>query len=177
LPGADWLPYASSSFSLNVRYPPNWQLDTSGNAVYRGPDGFFQITTVWSFGPSAKAICQILVDNIQTNPESLDVLEFGRQPAQEILQIDGQTACLLFPSDDQAASYRNLALLLVEYPHSVSPGLVLEFWADKYHIRALAATLSFFRATPSGPPTEANPQPVASPTPTGATPFGIDLGI
>jgi TolB protein len=142
---ANWLPYSSSKFSVSLRYPPNWQLDTSGNAVYSGPDGFFQITAVESLGPSAKAICELFVQNIQTNPDKPGILEYGRQPALQILQIDHQPACLLWPSDDQATSYRGQALLLVEYPDSVRPRAILQFWADKNHMSALVATLSFVR--------------------------------
>jgi TolB protein len=144
-PTADWIPYSSATFQVSLSYPPNWLLDRSGNALYSGPDGFFQITSVESLGPSAQAICQLFVQNIQTNPTKPDALQFGRQPTLEILRVDQQPACLLLPSSDQPASYRRQAFLAVEYPDSQTSPHILQFWADKDHIRALAGTLKFVR--------------------------------
>ena len=55
----------------------------------------------------------------------------------------------LIPSNwkfDQQETYRGSALLFVDYPDSIARGDVLQFWADKYHIRELGARLKFIRA-------------------------------
>jgi hypothetical protein len=144
-PITTWQTYTSPAFRVSVQYPSNWLPDQSGDAIYSGPDGFFQITSVESLGPSAKAVCELSLQNLQTNPNKSEVLEFGQQPTLEILQVDQQPACLLIPSSDQAATYRRQAFLAVEYPDSQTSLRILQFWADKDHIRALAARLAFVR--------------------------------
>jgi hypothetical protein len=138
-----WKTYTSSTFHVSVQYPSNWHPDSSGQALYSGPDGFFNITAAASLAPTAQIACQITLGDAQTH-NGLEP-QFGHQPTMQIVQIDLQPACLIFPSADQQAAYRGLALLFVDYPASIARGDILEFWADKDHIRDLAARLKFIR--------------------------------
>jgi hypothetical protein len=138
-----WKTYTSPTFHVSVQYPPNWHPDSSGQALYSGPDGFFSITAAVSLAPTAQVACQITLDSSQMH-NGLEP-QFGHQPTMQSVQIDRQPACLILPSADQPESYRGLALLFVDYPASIARGDILQFWADKYHIRDLGARLKFIR--------------------------------
>lgn len=138
-----WKTYTSPTFHVSVRYPPNWHPDSSSQALYSGPDGFFNITAAASLAPTAQIACQITLDSSQTH-NGLEP-QFGHQPTMQVVQVDHQAACLILPSADQLESYRGLALLFVDYPTTIARGNVLQFWADKVHIRDLAARLKFIQ--------------------------------
>ena len=138
-----WKTYTDTTFLISLEYPANWKIDTTGNAVYSGEDGFFQITAGGLMGPSAKPICEMLIQLSMDRPDKEN--RFGRKPTMETLQVDGQNACLILPSDDQLDSFRDEALLIVEYPSSVRNGALLQFWADKDHMADFIGTLQFIR--------------------------------
>jgi hypothetical protein len=142
-PSPTWKTYTSPTFHVSVQYPPNWHPDNSGQALYSGPDGFFNITAAANLAPTAQIACQITLGDAQTH-NGLQP-QFGHQPTMQLVQVDHQAACLILPSADQQAAYRGLALLFVDYPTAIARGDVLRFWADKYHIRDLAARLTFVR--------------------------------
>lgn len=74
---------------------------------------------------------------------------FGQHPRIRSMKIQGQTACLVWPSSDQGAPHD--AELVVEYPHPVTikgdPYTQLIVDADKNHILAIIDTLKFIPAT------------------------------
>ncbi len=145
-PSTTWQPYTSPTFDVNVQYPSNWKLDSSGNAIFSGPDGFFQISASESLGLSAVAFCQETLHNIETlDPAKPDLMGLGRHPAMETLSVDEQPACILTPSDDQAPEYRAAASLYVDYPTALRPRGLFMIWADKVHVRELADRLTFVR--------------------------------
>lgn len=140
-PTPTWKTYTDNTLFVALEYPPDWKIDNSGNAVYSGADGFFQITAVALFGPSADAACELEIQNNMGKEGN----RYGAKPTQETLQVDGQHACLILPSDDQPESNRGLSLLIVEYPKSVRDGALLQFWADKNHMQNFIKTLKFIR--------------------------------
>ena len=38
-----WKTYTSQDFHVSLKYPGYWQIDSTGNAVLSGPDGFFNL--------------------------------------------------------------------------------------------------------------------------------------
>ena len=72
---------------------------------------------------------------------------YGSQPIIENLQVQGQTARLITPSDDQSADFSRQAAVIARYPQPVEiAGRRYDFlilWADQEHIRAIAQTVRF----------------------------------
>ena len=91
--------------------------------------------------PDAKAACEMEIQNNMGKEGN----RYGSKPTLEILQMDNQPACLVYPSDDQPESDRRLSLLIVEYPNSVREHALLYLWTDKDHIRNFIKTLKFIR--------------------------------
>lgn len=141
----NWKTYTSEKFSVSLKYPENWELDNSGDAVYSGQDGFFQITAAGSAGPTAKGLCE----DYTQRPLSWKLMDYGSNPSMEILQVDDQPACLVLPSTDQSQEKRGISLLVVEYPKSGQERTrLLIFFADKNHMRDFSKTLKFVREKP-----------------------------
>ena len=138
---SNWKTYTSQDFHISLKYPGYWQVDNTGSAVFSGDDGFFQLTANGLEPPDAQAACEREIQN--NNGKEGD--RYGSKPTLEILQVDNQPACLVYPSIDQSDSEHGLALLEVVYPNSVREHAILDFWADKDHIRLMITTLKFIR--------------------------------
>ncbi len=139
---SDWNIYTSKLFLVSLKYPADWEIDHEGNAVYSGKDGFFQLSASSMSGLTAKEMCE---NDIQINNSGKEN-DYGTNPTMEILQVDNQPACLVLPADDQPQYKRGSSLLVVEYP-ALEGGRtrLLQFIADKNHIRDLIGTLKFVR--------------------------------
>jgi len=136
-----WDTYTDPQLKVRLGYPANWQKDDSGNAIYSSADGFFQLSAVGSEAPTAKEICANELDaNTRKEPQ------FGTTPKLEYLKIDGQAACLILPSEDQAKAQRGLSLLAIQFPDSLaSQPYILLLFADKDHVRQIGQTVKFER--------------------------------
>jgi len=142
---SNWKTYSSETFLVTLKYPEYWTIDTTGNTVYSGQDGFFQLSASSMGWPAAKENCE---NAIQVN-RSGKANDYGTTPSLELLQVDHQPACLILPSDDQPESKRGLSLLVVEYPDLENGhGRLLQLWADKNHIHDFIGTLKFVRQKP-----------------------------
>ena len=142
---SDWNTYTSELFLVTLKYPANWEINNEGYAVYSGQDGFFQISASSISGLTAKEMCE---NDLQLN-NSGKVNNYGTNPTIEILQVDNQPACLILPAEDQQQYKRGASLLVVEYPELEDGHTrLLQFSADKNHIRDFIDTLRFVREKP-----------------------------
>ena len=137
-PASQTATFTSNQLSVTLQYPATWQPGKSGEYLYGGDDGFFSITVAGNGWPTAQEACKA-----EARADRKDN-QYGKQPVVETLQVDGQPACLVTPSDDQPMSERGVALLVVQYPaQDGKPQALLQLWADKLHIRDLSRSLQF----------------------------------
>lgn len=128
--------YSNSAYKVRFQYPSHW--NRVNDERYEGEDGFFQIAAIASDHP-IEVVCQNEAFH-QLNP-------YGTQPTIQHTQIQNQSSCFIYPSQDQPAEMRNQAALIVQYPTSV----VIEgteynyfiLWADQNHIREISTSLTF----------------------------------
>ena len=142
---SDWNTYTSELFLVTLKYPADWEISNDGDAAYSGQDGFFQVSASSLSGLTALEMCE---NDIQLNPSG-KVNKYCTNPTLEILQVDHQPACLVLPADDQPPNQRGTSLLVVEYPElERGHTRLLQFSADKNHIRDFIDTLRFVREKP-----------------------------
>lgn len=140
---ADWKTYTSPTRHVTLRYPPGWQLVPSeyGEEELIGGDGFLELDAWRDTGSPVDKLCD---DKATEHRQPL----YGTRPQIEKLQVQGQAACLLWPSDDQPASMKSRAELVALYPQpfKLTGGYYASFLhlaADKNHIREIIGTLKF----------------------------------
>jgi TolB protein len=128
--------YSNTVYKVRFQYPSHWQ--RVNDERYEGEDGFFQIAAIAS-DQSIEVVCQNEAFH-QLNP-------YGTQPHIQHTQIQNQSSCFIYPSQDQPAEMRNQAALIIKYP---SPVLIngteynyFILWADQNHIREISASLTF----------------------------------
>lgn len=134
--------FTSSTFRATLQYPSHWKLiagyDTF-NTRYGSSDGFFMMSAGTREGITFEALC--------AQEASHKLKPYGANPRIEKLRIQGQQACLIWPSQDQDKSMMNQAQLIVQAPRliKISGTQYNNFTlvADKNHIRELARTLKF----------------------------------
>jgi hypothetical protein len=90
------------------------------------------------------------IDDVAASEAGHVLQPYGSQPIIERLQIQGQDARLILPSEDQPDGMGHQAALIVRYPQPVNIlGTLTRYfvlWADYPHIRTIAQTLRFSTA-------------------------------
>ncbi|TKC19131.1 LysM peptidoglycan-binding domain-containing protein [Robertmurraya kyonggiensis] len=130
--------FTSSTYRVQLQFPANWQRAIDGRERYEGANGFFQVSAIAYDGPLGD-VCQSDAYH-QLRP-------YGTNPQIVSTQIQGQPACMIFPSADQPTQMQNQAALIVQYPTPVViSGNTYRFfilWADVGHINQITSTLRF----------------------------------
>jgi len=138
-----WITFSSPAYAISLQYPADWQpvpgysSPETGETRFAAINGFFQINAM-----DADSMDQV------TAAEAEHKLQpYGSQPTIETLQIQGQEARLILPSDDQPAGMQNQSAIIIRYPQPVNvvgtPCRYFVLWADWPHIRTIAQTLRF----------------------------------
>ncbi|MCQ6275606.1 LysM peptidoglycan-binding domain-containing protein [Bacillus sp. V3B] len=128
--------YMNSVYHVQFQYPAHWK--KVNDERYEGPDGFFQISAIFSEG-SIHEVC----NNEAFHP----LMPYGSQPRIMPTQIQHQEACLIVPSEDQPSEMRGQAAMIVKYPTPIQiQGTTYNYfimWVDQNHINEISATFSF----------------------------------
>jgi TolB protein len=140
-----WTTFSSSVYAISLGYPADWRPipgygdPETDEARYGAINGFFQISAMDADSIDAAAAAEA---HHKLQP-------YGSQPKIETLQIQGQEARLILPSNDQPAGMQHQAALIVRYPEPVNlsgtPCRFFVLWADWPHIRTIGQTLQFAR--------------------------------
>ena len=138
-----WVEYSNPVFAVTLQHPADWQPEPgygspeTGEIKYAGINGFFQIN----------AMDTESIDMAAASEAGHILQPYGANPTIESLQIQGQEARLILPSNDQPAGMGYQAEMIIRYPHPVNisgtPCRFFILWADQAHIRALAETIRF----------------------------------
>jgi hypothetical protein len=132
-----WQTYIDDTYRVTLRFPSEWKRDPL----------IYQDRPYFSSEPKPHSVVhnfQLLVGGDKdTTPEqscksdAQHVLKpFGEKPTIHLTKVDGQSACLIFPSTDQGAPWYAAAFL--KYPQPV------EIEGDRYSILALYADKDYF---------------------------------
>jgi len=136
-----WTTYSNPVFAVSLEYPADWQptpgygSPETGEIRFGGINGFFQVN----------AMDTDTID-MAVAAEAGHILQpYGANPTIESLQIQGQEAQLILPTEGQ--QYQ--AAIIIRYPQAVNiSGTPCRFFilgADQPHIRAIAQTVQFIQ--------------------------------
>lgn len=139
----DWQLYTDQVFQVTFSHPKDWKTSPAWNdrTYFEGPDGSVQLDA--SEGDNPQQICRQAVTH--------HLRPYGSRPRVRALKVQGQKACLVWPSADQGGPWPWYAELVVEYPRPVEINgyryklLVLN--ADKNHILEIIRTIRFLSFT------------------------------
>lgn len=138
VPPTQMATYSSAQLGVTLQYPAAWQPSESGDYLFIGDDGFFNLTRSDSKTQTAKDAC---IAEEEANKKDH---RYGTQPTLRLLTVDGQPACMLTPSEDQSENKSGLTFMVVQYPtQSGKLQGLLQLWADQAHIRDLGGNLKF----------------------------------
>ncbi len=131
--------YENKTYNVSLKYNINWKLNPNYIERYEGEDGFFQISAYAGRSFKIDEIVQIEVNHV--------LKPYGSNPKIIKLNIQGQEARLIMPSNDQHTELNNQAELIVEYPKPIKINennyYYFILWADKYNIQEIYKTLRF----------------------------------
>ena len=138
-----WVTYGNPVFAVSLEHPADWEpvpgygSPETGEIKYAGTSGYFQIN----------AMDTETIDMAAAAEAYHKLQPYGSNPVIENLQIQGQEARLISPSEDQPAGMEYQAGLIIRYPQPVNisgtPCRFFILWADQAHIRTLAETIRF----------------------------------
>jgi hypothetical protein len=149
-PSKDWQLYTDHVYRLTLCIPPGWRRPTDiyqDRPYFQGADGEFQLDA--SEGDTPQQICE--------GSATHHLRPYGSHPQIRSMKIDGQKACLVWPSEEQGP--RADAFIAVAYPRPIKivtpvdqPAPVktiegvytqLQLIGDKNDILAIAKTIRF----------------------------------
>lgn len=133
--------FISEDYQISLKYPPHWELNPKHKTRYEGIDGFLQISAINGESMSIDQVAELDAFHM--------LMPYGSSPQIKGLEIQGQKARLILPSDDQPEVMSGQAGLIVEYPKEVkikdSKYYYLVLWADKAHIEKIGGKISFLK--------------------------------
>ena len=140
-----WTTYSNPVFAVSLEYPGDWQpisgygSTETGELRYGGINGFFHIN----------AMDTDSIDMAAASEAGHKLQPYGSNPTIESLQVQGQEARLILPSEDQPAGMQYQAAIIIRYPQPVNvsgtPCRFFIMWADWPHIRTIAQTIRFIQ--------------------------------
>ncbi len=136
--------FTSTQFAIRVEYPANWQPVQGLADYYRGPDGFFQVTTLGAEDLTPEQAC---------DEGMYQKLPPDTRPTLELQQLQGQPACLIL----QPPQMSSQSGWIIQLPRPITidgttyPSLAL--WADPQHARELGQSLQFVGSAAPATPT------------------------
>lgn len=132
--------YANAAFPLTFAFPAAWQPTPGYSERYAGADGFVSVSAgLTGDGWTIQTACE--------HEASHKMQPYGSTPIIKYLTVDGQAACAIWPSADQAKSFAQMAQLVVAAPQPMTiDGTAYRFLllvADQQHLQAIAETVQF----------------------------------
>ncbi len=131
--------YNNVLYNVTFNYPGSWnQIGGYDYDHYEGDSGFFGVSAAGG---------DVTLEEVTREAYDHPLLPYGKHPILENLKVDGQSAKLILPSDDQDKSLKNQAELVVKYPTPVTINgtkyYYFVLWADKTNIENIIPTIVF----------------------------------
>jgi TolB protein len=146
-PDDTWQTYVDNAYQVTLRFPGDWTTDPLySDRVYFGADkrGSFQLSLMGD----------ATLEHACKEGAMHKLRPFGENPTVRQMTVQGQSACLVWPSEDQGAPW--YAQVIIEYPKPVEVDgdlwSLLMMDADKNYILAITQTLRFITATQQNAP-------------------------
>lgn len=131
--------FRSPLFEITFKYPSNWVKNPDYEERYEGPEGFFQVDNIESFG---RPIDQVVQQEINT-----PIRPYGTNPTVTSLELDGQPARLITPSEDQQKIFDRELALIVQDKKPIAQGQEIYdytiIWSDRANIQNIIDTFRF----------------------------------
>lgn len=131
--------FRSPLYEVTFKYPSNWIKNPNYEERYDGPDGFFEVDNLESFG---RPIDRVVEQEINT-----PIKPYGQNPNVISLELDGQPARLIVPSDDQQKVFDREVALIVQDKKPISQTQDIYdytiIWTDQANIQNILDTFKF----------------------------------
>lgn len=131
--------FRSPLYEVTFKYPSNWSKNPNYEERYDGPGGFFEVDNLESFG---RPIDRVVEQEINT-----PIKPYGRNPQVISLELDGQPARLIVPSEDQQKIFDREVALIVQDKKPISQSQDIYdytvIWTDQANIQNILDTFKF----------------------------------
>jgi hypothetical protein len=133
-----WKEHEEADLRVRLSFPASWQPVEGYQRRYGGEDGWVALSALYGEGWSIGEAC--------ANEAQHKLQPYGTAPTIEMLEVAGQPACRIRPSDDQPAAMEDQAALIVAYPEPVElDGYTYHYllvWADLDYIARIAESVT-----------------------------------
>ena len=133
-----WQEHEEPALQVRLSFPASWEPAEGYQRRYGGQDGWVALSALNGEGWSIGEAC--------THEAQHQLQPYGSAPTIEMLEVAGQQACRIRPSDDQPEAMEDQAALIVAYPEPVELDghtyYFLLLWADIDHITRIAESVT-----------------------------------
>lgn len=132
--------FISKKYGVQFDYPNTWQKNPRYEDKYEGTGGFFEVA---NFTDVAEGIDAAVEDQINAPYKP-----YGDNPKIEKLTLDGQPACIIYPSADQYSFFKDRdCVIVVQYPvpNNTNGHLYnfVDIWTTPKYIPLITKTFKF----------------------------------
>lgn len=144
IPDGDYNKFISQKYRVQFDYPSDWVKNPRYEDKYEGKEGFFEVGDYTGLHSSIEEAVEEQI-NAPHKP-------YGTNPTVDKLTLDGQPACVIYPSDDQNNFYMDRdAAIVVKYPapNDVNGNLYnfVDVWTTPEYVPLILKTFKFIRET------------------------------
>ena len=131
--------FRSPLYDITFKYPANWVKNSNYEERYDGPNGFFEVSDLESFG---RPIDQVVKQEID-----IPIKPYGTNPEVTATELDGEPARIIMPSADQQKVFDREVAVIVKNkrPVSESSGIYdyTVIWTNKDNLQNLLDSFKF----------------------------------
>lgn len=131
-----WEAYSNKDYNVSFMYPAQWKKVNSER--YEGKDGFFQVAAIGS----RRSMSSVFKHESYGRKR-----DYGSKPKFITLEIENQSSCLIYPSEDQDYRMKKISALIIKYPKIIRINNMMYnymiLWSNKEYIRQIGSTVSF----------------------------------
>lgn len=131
--------FKSSLYDITFKYPANWTKNTNYEERFDGPNGFFEVGELESFGRPIDKVVQQEID--------IPIKPYGKSPEVISLELDGEPARIIMPSSDQQKVFDREVAIIVKNKKPVSESQNIYdytiIWTDKANVQTILDSFKF----------------------------------
>lgn len=131
--------FTSPLYNITFKYPAHWNKNPYYEERYDGPDGFFEVAELESFGRP--------IDEVVKREIDIPIRPYGTSPNVKVIELDGEPARVIIPSSDQKPVFdREIAILVKNKKPVIENSGVYDYtviWTDKNHVQEIVDTFKF----------------------------------
>lgn len=131
--------FTSPLYNITFKYPADWTKNPNYEERYDGPNGFFEVAELESFGRP--------IDQVVKREIDIPIKPYGTNPEVKAIELDGEPARIIMPSPDQQKVFEREVAIIIKNKKPVEENSgtydYTVIWTNKENVQKILDTFKF----------------------------------